>query len=78
MTSITLELPEKLAEQARAEGLFQPETLAALLGDALRQSQRARLFATVRRHQASAPPLIDGALIKAEIELARQARRSGG
>lgn len=75
MTSVTLELPDQWAEQARAAGLFNPETLAAMLDEVLRQTKRARLFDTVRRHQSSAPVLIDAAQIKAEIALARQARR---
>ena len=77
-TSIILELPEKLAEQARAEGLFEPETLASLLDDALRQNKRARLFSTVRQHQRSGPQLIPSARVKAEIAMARQASRSRG
>lgn len=77
-TSITLELPETLAEQTRAEGFFEPETLTNLLEKALRQNKRTRLFSTGRQHQRSGPQLIPSARIKAEIAMAGQASRGRG
>lgn len=45
MTSITLELPDDLAMQARAAGLLDSEQLLALFKETLRSVSRAKLFA---------------------------------
>ena len=58
MTSITVELPDDLAKQAKAAGLLGSEQLLNLFKDCLRSVSRAQLFAKLdNAHAASAANL---------------------
>ena len=74
MTEVTLTLPDDLAQQARQAGLLRPETLAALLRDAMRERRIERLFSTMDKLAQLKPPLTEEE-IAAEIEAARAERR---
>jgi len=76
MTSVTIEMPEDLAEQVKAAGLLQKDSVAAIFGNALRQARATGFFEAVRRNQADGPALIDPLEIEAEIEQVRKMRRS--
>ena len=76
--SITLELdlPEKLAAEARANGLFESASLSGLLEDELRRRRSGQeLIATLDeiRRQPGATPTEDE--IQAEIDAVRKSRR---
>ena len=58
MTSITVELPDDLAMQAKAAGLLGSEQLLSLFKDCLRSMSRTQLFAKLdTAHTASAANL---------------------
>lgn len=76
--SITLELdlPEKLAAEARANGLFESASLSGLLEDELRRRRSGQeLIAALDeiRRQPGATPTEDQ--IQAEIDAVRKSRR---
>ncbi len=76
--SITLELdlPEKLAAEARANGLLESASLSGLLEDELRRRRSGQeLIATLDeiRRQPGATPTEDE--IQAEIDAVRKSRR---
>ena len=76
--SITLELdlPEKLAAEAKANGLFESASLSGLLEDELRRRRSGQeLIAALDeiRRQPGAAPTEDE--IQAEINAARKSRR---
>ena len=76
--SITLELdlPEKLAAEAKANGLFESASLSGLLEDELRRRRSGQeLIAALDeiRRQPGATPTEDE--IQAEIESVRKSRR---
>lgn len=74
MTEVTLSLPDELARQAQQAGLLQPETLEALLREAMRQRRVDRLFETMDRlHQLTQPFTEEE--IQDEIKAARAERR---
>lgn len=79
MTSIqmTLTLPDKLAQRAKAANLLTPTAIASLIEQELqRQNQVEQLFFDMERlADADLPPLTE-AEIEAEISAARHARRS--
>ena len=75
--NVTLNLPESLADEARGAGLLEPETLAAMLRQALQRRRVDRLFEISDRlgKQRCEPMTADE--IEAEIRAARAARRNG-
>lgn len=75
MSEIILTLPDNLAQEAEANGLLKPESIAALLRAEIRRRRVNRLFAAADRLADLAPALTE-AEIEAEITAARQARRS--
>jgi hypothetical protein len=76
MTALTIDMPAELACQVQAAGLLNPDKLVVIFEEALRQSQRASLFDTVRRNQAVGSDLISSAEVREEILAARRARLS--
>jgi crotonobetainyl-CoA:carnitine CoA-transferase CaiB-like acyl-CoA transferase len=72
MSAFTIDIPQELGFQAQAAGLFNQDKIAAIFQDALRQNNRANLFATLRGNQIHADALIHPAQIRAEIQAARQ------
>ncbi len=75
MSEIILTLPDNLAQEAEANGLLKPESIAALLRAEIRRRRVNKLFAAADRLADLAQPLTE-ADIEAEITAARQARRS--
>lgn len=75
MSKIILTLPDNLAQEAEANGLLKPESIAALLRAEIRRRQVNRLFAAADRLADLDHPLNESE-IEAEITAARKARRS--
>lgn len=75
MSEIILTLPDNLAQEAEANGLLKPESIAAMLRAEIRRRRVNKLFAAADRLADLAQPLTE-ADIEAEITAARQARRS--
>ncbi len=75
MSTIVLTLPDNLAQEAEANGLLRPESMAALLCAEIRRRQVNRLFAAADRLADVGQPLTE-AEIEAEIVAVRKARRS--
>ncbi len=77
--SITLELdlPEKLAAEAKANGLFESASLSGLLEDELRRRRAGQelvaVFSEIRRQPGAAPTEDE---IRAEITAVRKNSRS--
>ena len=77
MTSITVELPDDLAMQAKAAGLLGSEQLLSLFRDCLRSVSRAQLFTKLdTAHAASATDLTTAQ--EALIQEAKVAARNAG
>ena len=74
MSEITLNLPEKLAREAEANGLLKPEFIASLLRAEIRRRRINKLFAAADRLADLDEPLTE-AEVEAEIEAARRERR---
>ena len=76
MTTIQIELPDTLVNQARAAGLLTTDALHRLLSHALQQQAAARSLLEVANQLAAAdlPPMSD-ADITAEIKASRASRR---
>jgi hypothetical protein len=75
MADITVTLPDELAEQAKSAGLLRPESLEAILREAIRQRQVGELFTTMGK-LASLQPRLSEAEIDAEVAAARAERAS--
>ena len=76
MTALQIDMPQELAAQVQAAGLLTQDKVIAIFEEALRQSRRASLFSSLRRHQVSGEEVISASEIQAEIKAARQARRA--
>jgi hypothetical protein len=74
MSKVVLNLPDKLAQEAEANGLLKPESIAALLRAEIRRRRVNKLFAAADRLADSDQPLTE-AEVEAEIVAARDARR---
>lgn len=73
---VTLDLPDRLAREARAAGLLTPKALSGLLKDAMqRRAAQALLDGAARATAAGSAPLSMKAL-QAEVNSVRQARRA--
>ncbi|MBL8381432.1 MAG: hypothetical protein JNM90_00040 [Burkholderiales bacterium] len=55
MTSVTIELPDGLAEEARKRGLLSSEVLAPVLSEMLRLESAAELRDLLASHPATEP-----------------------
>lgn len=76
MTTLTIDLPEKLAREAQAAGLLSPEALAEILEEAVRRQAGRRLVESARRiHAAGVPPMSDDEIV-AEVRAVRAERRA--
>jgi hypothetical protein len=75
MSKIELTLPDNLAQEAEANGLLRPESIAALLRAEIRRRRVNRLFTAADRLADIGKPLT-GAEIEMEILAVRRARRS--
>ena len=74
--TLELELPEKLAAEAKANGLFESASLTGLLEEELRRrragSELMATLAEIRRQSGGAPGEDE---IQAEIDAAKNTRR---
>ena len=75
MTTVTVRLPDDLAQQAKAAGLLRDEAIETLLREAVRKQRTDQFFAAIDRLQALEPRLTEEE-IRAEIEAARAERRA--
>jgi post-segregation antitoxin (ccd killing protein) len=76
MTTIQLEVPDRLARQAQAAGLLTSRALRALLEDAMqRQAAQTLLAGAARATQAGSRPL-SSKQIQNEIKAVRRIRHS--
>jgi hypothetical protein len=75
MSEIVLTLPDNLAQEAEANGLLRPESIAALLRAEIRRRRVNRLFTAADRLADLDQPLTETE-IEAEIAATRKARRS--
>ena len=73
MTTVTVHLPDALAQQAKAAGLLRDEAIEALLRGAMRQRQVDELFTSMGK-LASLKPQLTEEEIDAEIAAARAER----
>jgi len=75
MTTVTVRLPDDLAQEAKDAGLLRDEAIETLLRDAVRKQRVDQFFATVERLNALEPRLTEEE-IRTEIEAARAERRA--
>mgnify|MGYP001390942787 CR=1 FL=1 len=74
MSEITLTLPDGLAREAKANGLFTPELAASLFRAELRRRQINRLFTTADRLSDQDEPLSEDEVM-AEVKAVRNKDR---
>jgi hypothetical protein len=75
MSKVVLTLPDKLAQEAEANGLLKPESIAAMLRAEIRRRRVKKLFTAADRLAALDEPLTE-AEVDAEITAARKERHS--
>ena len=73
---IKLNLPDSLAREAARMGLLEPDSLQALLREAVRSRRMARLAEARQRIAAAGIPPLTMEEIQAEIEADRAERRA--
>ncbi|MFT4243497.1 MAG: hypothetical protein QM569_14590 [Acidovorax sp.] len=77
MTTLTIQLPDGLARQARQAGLLEPEQVAALIGQALRTREASsQLRQLTKKLDADPLPPMDDAEIRAEIDAYRREKHA--
>jgi hypothetical protein len=77
MTSITIELPDDVASQARAAGLLGSQQVLAIFRESLRAAARSNLFALLDKAPAPADALPLDAQEQVVQEAKRAARKQG-
>ena len=75
MSEVVLTLPDNLAQEAEANGLLSPESIAAMLRAEIRRRRVNRLFAAADRLADLEQPFTE-AEVEAEIAAARNERHS--
>jgi hypothetical protein len=76
MTTLTIDLPDNIAKEAKDAGLLMPEALTQLLQEALRRQAGQRLVEVAQRiHAADIPPMSDADIV-AEVKAARAERHA--
>jgi len=75
MTTLTIELPDNLAKEAKDAGLLAADAMENLLREAMRARRIDRLFETMSRLRSQTPALSEEE-VQAEIQAARAARRT--
>jgi hypothetical protein len=75
MSEVVLTLPDNLAQEAEANGLLKPESMAAMLRAEIRRRRVNRVFAAADRLANLAQPLTEPE-VEAEITAARKERHS--
>ncbi len=76
MTTLSIDLPDTLAREAKAAGLLKPETIQQMLREAMRKKAVNELFtAADRLATAKLPPMTPGE-IQDEVNAVRAQRPS--
>ncbi|MFL6673668.1 MAG: hypothetical protein ACJ8LG_10295 [Massilia sp.] len=70
MTTLTIKIPDQLAEQAKSLGLLEPDTLVSLLREGVRQKQIADLFDAAHRLAEPGPAVMTPEEVQEEIAAA--------
>jgi len=79
MTTLEINLPDALAQEAQRAGLLTPEAIEALLREAVRQRRINRLFEIKNQLRSTGIAPMTPEEIEAEIHAAREeARRAAG
>jgi len=76
MTTLTIDLPDNIAKEAKDAGLLTPEALAQLLKDAVRRQAGQRLLDVAKRIQSAGIPPMSEKEIVAEVKAVRAERRA--
>jgi len=76
MTTLTIDLPDNIAQEAKDAGLLTPEALAQLFKDAVRRQAGRRLLNAAKRIQAAGIPPMSDEEIVAEVKVVRAERRA--
>lgn len=71
MTTLTIELPDRLAQEARKAGLLAPDAIEALLREGLRRRAVNELFEAADRLAAADFPPMTTDEIQAEVNAVR-------
>lgn len=74
MTTITIDLPDDIANQARAAGLLGTEQVLSIFKDSLRAAARNLLFARLDAAPQDLPPAEQDVLVQEAKLAARQAK----
>lgn len=75
MTTITIELPDELAEEAKDQGLLAGRAVEAMIRDALRRRAGRELLAAANELAAARFPPMTMAEIQREVDAVRAERR---
>ena len=75
MTTLTIELPDELAEEAKGRGLLVPDAIEAMIRDKLRGSAVDELFEAADDLAAAGFPPLTMAEIQEEVNAVRLERR---
>lgn len=76
MLEVKLDLPDRLAREARAAGLLTPKPLREMLEDAIRRRAAQALMAGAARGSAAGAKALSMKDIQAEVNAVRHARRA--
>ena len=76
MTTLSIDLPDNIAKEAKDAGLLTPETRVQLLKDAVRRRAGQRLLDAAKRIQATGISPMSDEEIVAEVKAARAERRA--
>ena len=75
MTTITIELPEELAEEARSQGLLAAHAVEAMIREALRRRAGRELLDAANEVAAAELPPMTMEEIQREVDAVRAERR---
>ena len=78
MTTITIELPDELAEEARSQGMLGPAAVEAMIREALRRRAGRELLEAADKLAAAKFPRMTMAEIQKEVDAVRAERRRRG
>lgn len=76
MATVTITIPDQLADQAKSMGLLDSGALSSLLRDAVRDKQIAELFDASDKLAALDLPVMTSEEVEAEISAVRAERRA--
>lgn len=76
MTTVQIQLPDELAQTAKAAGLLTPQAIEAMLREQLRKQRVDQLFTAMDKMAALPGEPMTEEEIQAEIEAARAERRA--